>query len=266
MIEARSLGNSSAPFVADRICMRWPLFSMRKRSDFNEVFYRGEEASFRVSPSAKGVPTVWDRDVIIYITSRLKVLEAPSRTLQLCAHDFLKATRRSTGVQGYQSLMNALFRLKHSRVTTNIGRLANPATVSWIDDYSVNRRTHASGKTVMASLEVTLSEWAFHILLSDEVAPINPNYFSLTGGLERRIYELVLHCCGEGSTWTVPLRTLATDSGSTQCNLRRFKFDLKAIIAKRSLPGMSIDLFETGSDCIVRFARAPLPSLQTYQA
>jgi len=244
--------------------MRWPLFSMRKRPDARRVVYSGREASFRISPSDKGVPTIWDRDIVIYITSQLLAKQTPSRVVPLCAHNLLKTTRRSTGVQGYQSLMNALYRLKLSSIVTNIGqRDAAMATVSWLDDYTTVHRTCASGKSVMTSLSVTLSEWAYGILLRADAAPISADYFSLTGGLERRLYELVSERCAEGASWTVALRSLATEAGSEQCNLRRFKFDLRAIAARDALPGFTIDLLEADADCLLRFRRVEQPLLQT---
>lgn len=254
----RQYPTPAVPVFADRVCMRWPLFSMRKRPDGRPVVYTGREASFRISPSDKGVPTIWDRDIVIYITSQLLAKPTPSRVLSLCAHSLLKTTRRSTGVQGYQSLMNALYRLKLSRIATNIGqRDAATATVSWLDEYATVHRTCASGKSVMTGLTITLSEWAYGILLRGDAAPISADYFSLTGGLERRLYELVLERCAEGTDWVVPLRSLATEAGSEQCNLRRFKFDLRAIAARDALPGFAIDIMDTDADCIVRFSRAP---------
>jgi hypothetical protein len=42
----------------------------------------------------------------------------------------------------------------------------------------------------MSSIDVKLSDWLYRAVLSMEVLSINPDYFQLTGGIERRVYEL----------------------------------------------------------------------------
>ena len=43
----------------------------------------------------------------------------------------------------------------------------------------------------MQGLEITLNDWTFRALVKDRrVLAINPAYFDLTGGLERRLYEI----------------------------------------------------------------------------
>jgi len=245
------------PIFSDRVTMQMPLFSMRKRPSLRPHVYSGSGASFRVKPCETGVPTIWDRDIIIYITSHLLAGRSTSRVLSVRAHNLLRVTRRSTGVKGYEGLMNALYRLRHAQIETSIGQqdAGSSARVSWLDDYIVNYRTCSTGTPQMSGITVTLSQWAYDLLLSGDPSPVSADYFSLTGGLERRLYELTIAHCDEGSTWTVPLRTLATDAGSDQCNLRRFKFDVKAISTRNSLPGISIHLLEERSGCLVQFSR-----------
>ena len=61
-------------FCADRVSMRWPLFSMRKRSDGEDSYYCQAGIQLRIQPSDKGAPTVWDRDIVIYLASLLHAL------------------------------------------------------------------------------------------------------------------------------------------------------------------------------------------------
>jgi hypothetical protein len=68
------------------------------------------------------------------------------------------------------------------------------------------------------------------------VLSINPAYFDLTGGLERRLYEIARKHVGRQTEWKVSLLQLAKKCGTMQRNLRRFKFDLKELAELDRLP------------------------------
>ena len=53
---------------------------------------------------------------------------------------------------------------------------------------------------VMQGLEITLNDWTFRPLVKDRrVLAINPAHFDLTGGLERRLYEIARKHVGRQS-------------------------------------------------------------------
>jgi hypothetical protein len=68
------------------------------------------------------------------------------------------------------------------------------------------------------------------------VLSINPAYFDLTGGLERRLYEIARKHVGRQAEWKVSLLLLAKKCGTMQRNLRRFKFDRKELAELDRLP------------------------------
>jgi hypothetical protein len=233
-------------FRADRMGMRWPLFSMRKRSGGEDCVYSHAGIQLRVRPSDRGVPTVWDRDIVIYLASLLHALPGSGPALTVSVPQLLKATARGAGVQGHQGLINALFRLRHSTIRTNIGFADGQVRqVRWLDHYAIEEPAPRDGKTVVS---LQLTDWAHARMVGDDVAPISARYFQLTGGLERRLYELALDQCVELAEWSVPLRALAKETGSHQGNLRRFKFDLKLIAAAQRLPDLRLSLNENLRD------------------
>lgn len=243
-------------FCADRVSMRWPLFSMRKRSDGEDSYYCQAGIQLRIQPSDKGAPTVWDRDIVIYLASLLHARPGTGPAITLSVHQLLKATARGTGIQGYQGLLNALFRLRHSRIRTNIGFSDGQVRqVCWLDHYEMEEMDGTPGNR--AHICVRLSDWAHTCLTGeDDIAPISPRFFHLTGGLERRIYELALNQCSTVAMWSVPLRILAKETGSNQGNLRRFKFDLKIIAAEQRLPDLHFTINENpGGEDSVTFSR-----------
>ena len=73
------------------------------------------------------------------------------------------------------------------------------------------------------------------IVQDRRVLSINPQYFRLHSGLARRLYQLARKHCGRQPNWSIGLVRLAEKVGTAQ-DLRFFKRDLKAIIAKDGVP------------------------------
>ena len=76
---------------------------------------------------------------------------------------------------------------------------------------------------------------------------INPAYFDLTGGLERRLYEIARKHVGRQAEWRVSILQLARKCGTLQRSLRRFKFDLKDLASLDRLPDYQMFLINDHS-------------------
>ena len=74
------------------------------------------------------------------------------------------------------------------------------------------------------------------------ILTIDRNYFSLTGGLERWLYRLVRkHGGRQAQGRAFDLAHLHLKSGSLS-PLRRFRFELRGIVQRQSLPGYHLAL------------------------
>jgi plasmid replication initiation protein len=250
----------AAPLRDDRATMEFPFFALQKRPLLTPIIYQDGNVSIRISPGERGIATIWDKDVLIYlsslINSRLERGEDVSRTVRIAAYDLLRVTRRHTGKNGYQEIYDALFRLRSTTITTDIrsGGERETRGFGWIDSFRILTRDNKAGNRVMRGLEITLNDWTFRALVQDRrVLAINPAYFDLTGGLERRLYEIARKHVGRQSEWRVSLLQLAKKCGTMQRNLRRFKFDLKALAALDRLPDYQLFLV---NDHFSAFAKA----------
>lgn len=87
----------------------------------------------------------------------------------------------------------------------------------------------------MVAIELVLSEWLYRAILGHEVLTLNRDYFRLSGGLERRLYELARKHCGHQSRWTISLPVLHTKSGAASV-LFRFRQMIKTAAAANALP------------------------------
>lgn len=250
-------GLLAAPLRDDRATMEFPFFALQKRPLLTPIVYRDGAVSIRISPGERGVATIWDKDVLIYLSSlinaRLERGEAVSRTVRVAAYDMLRVTRRHTGKNGYQEIYDALFRLRSTTITTDIqsGGERETRGFGWIDSFRILTKQTRAGGRVMQGLEITLNDWTFRALVKDRrVLAINPAYFDLTGGLERRLYEIARKHVGRQPEWTVSLLQLAKKCGTMQRNLRRFKFDLKELAERDRLPDYQLSLINDHASAI----------------
>ena len=79
--------------------MEYPLFSLAKRADTEVREYRDARSgkSLKIIPSAYGMPTIFDKDLLIYAMSQLAAAmnqgQPVSRTIVFQTSDFLNATK-----------------------------------------------------------------------------------------------------------------------------------------------------------------------------
>jgi plasmid replication initiation protein len=221
----------SAPLRDDRATMEFPFFALQKRPLLTPIIYQDGNVSIRISPGERGIATIWDKDVLIYLSSLINAKiergEEVSRTVRIAAYDMLRVTRRHTGKNGYQEIYDALFRLRSTTITTDIqsGGEREMRGFGWIDSFRILTRENKAGNRVMQ-------------------------------GLERRLYEIARKHVGRQAEWKVSLLLLAKKCGTMQRNLRRFKFDLKELAELDRLPDYQLFLVNDHSSPIAKAMEA----------
>ena len=199
--------------------MAHPIFSLSTKPDHRMRRYEDETGQnyLEVKPSADGLATIHDRDVLIYCISQIMAAlnegRNVSRTVRLKAYDVLKATNRVTDGRGYDGLRAALVRLQGTQIETNIvtGGKEQLDLFSIIDRARIVRETR-DGR--MQEIEIELSDWVFNAIQAQEVLTLHRNYFRLRKPLERRLYELARKHCGRKSEWRISLAALQRKCGS----------------------------------------------------
>jgi len=239
-----------APFKDDRALMEHPWFSLTKQPRKTPFEYNRGGVEIRIEPGAKGMASIWDKDLLMYIGSIIndKIERGEpvpeDRKIKFAAHDFLKATRRQTSKRGYDLFLDCLERLDGTRIRTNVASAKERTRqgFGWIESFKILERKTKSGKTVMAAVEVTLNEWMFKAIVVDRrVLTINPRYFDLSKGLERRLYELARKHCGNQRSWLIGIPSLKEKCGSDR-EERKFRAELKKIIEDGTVPDYALRL------------------------
>jgi plasmid replication initiation protein len=216
-----------ASLKGDMASMAHPIFSLSTKPDHRIRRYEDESGKnyLEVKPSADGLATIHDRDVLIYcisqIMSALNAGQKVSRTVRLKAYNLLRATNRATDGRGYDSLRSALIRLQGTQIETNIetGDTEQFDVFSIIDRARIVRETR-DGR--MQEIEIQLSDWVFNAIQAQEVLTLHRNYFRLRKPLERRMYEIARKHCGQKSEWKISLAALQKKCGSASTS-REFR-------------------------------------------
>ncbi len=260
---------ADAPVKDERALMEFPFFSLQKRPRKTPFVFDDGKVRIEIQPGPKGIATIWDKDILIYLTSlvndRLEHGDQTDRTITFSAHDFLKVTGRSTGKRAYDLFLDALHRLRSTNILTNVeaGGERERRGFGWIEDWRVIERTNRNGERVMGAVEVTLNRWMFNAIVKDRrVLTINREYFSLTKGLERRLYELARKHVGRQPEWFIGVKRLAEKCGSVDTE-RKFKFRLNEVCEQGTIPDYHVEIvdpstvttpFKTkGKQALVRF-------------
>jgi len=238
--------------------MEHPLFTLATRPDRRILRYSHGRAQIEVTPSVKGLPTVHDKDVLIFCVSQLMAAVNAGRptspVLHIKAHDLLLATNRETSGDGYRRLREALERLSGARIVTNLatGGVESTRGFGLIDAWEILRRSRG-GRMILVT--VTLSDWIYRSVLSKSVLTLSRDYFRLRKPLERRVYEIARKHCGRQAEWRIGLETLLKKSGSTSPR-RVFRKMIRDIAAENGLPDYSLSFGE--GDVVVVRARGRL--------
>lgn len=241
---------------SDMASMEHPIFSLSSKPETRVLKYEHDDTKVEIIPSVKGLPTVHDKDLLIYCISKLMHLKNSGKPIgpkvRLTTHDLLVSTNRPTNNLGYERLEAALLRLSGTVIKTTI-ETGDESTVSGfplISGFEYNRKGSMHAER-LRYLEITLSEWLFRAIDAAEVLPISPTYFKLRSPLDRRLYELARKHCGAKEKWRISVDKLQKKCGSKQ-ERKHFVKHLRATIVNDHIPEYR---FELEDDFVTFFNR-----------
>lgn len=233
-------------FKDDMASMEHPVFSLSTKPDTRDLHYEHNGNTLTIKPTSDGLPTIYDKDILIYCASYLRTAinrgEIPSRTIRFAAYDFFFSTNRKADGDTYQRFRAGLERLSGTRIQTNIktGGLTIEEGFGLIDAWRAVKEDK-SGRVIAA--EIRVSDWFYHSVLSNELLTISKDYFRLRKPIERRIYEIARKHCGDAPSFKIGLDKLHRKIGST-APLRKMRFQVRGIEKTNHLPGYEISLVD----------------------
>ncbi|MEW9570251.1 replication initiator protein A [Rhodanobacter sp. Si-c] len=244
--------------------MAFPFFSLAKSRRTAPIDFQAGGVTIRVEGTAEhGIATIWDADILIWAASQ--IVEArdagipTSRLMRATPYEILRFIGRGTSLRDYQRLKAALDRLQSTTVATSIRETTRRRLhrFSWINEWK--ERSDACGTPL--GIELIVPDWFYAgVLDAALVLTIDPAYFQLTGGIERWLYRLVRkHGGRQPHGWQFDFRHLHRKSGSA-ARYSDFAYDLRALVARQSLPGYVLSVERRPDDGLEWLAFRPVPS------
>lgn len=240
--------------------MEHPFYSLSKKPETSIRRYEHNGQWLEVTPSVKGLATIYDKDVLIYcisqIMAKLKRGEQVSKRVLINTHELLRFANRGVAGKDYEALQEAIERIRGTTIVTNIrtGDQEQTDTFGLIDSTSIKRQHGLDGR--LLSCEITLSDWVFNAIRHNEVLTLHRDYFRLRKPLERRVYELARKHCGQQPSWKVSIGVLLKKSGS-QSPEPRFRQMVKELATSNHLPDY-FTVFDVETDMVTFTNRGTL--------
>jgi len=241
----------------DTASMEHPLFSLATKPDMRHLVYQSGDNKLEITPSGLGLPTIFDKDILIYCVSQLMHMknrgEKIGKRVRFSARELSIATNRPIGGNHYKRLEQAFKRLQGTQFVTNIqtGNKIETRIFSLLDEGGFVRT--ADERFRLDYCELVLSDWLMRAIESADVVSISSDYFRLRRPLERRIYEISRKHCGNQKKWHIGLAKLQRKTGSN-APLKKFRLNIRQIIKDDHTPFYRLEL--TKDDLVVFRPRA----------
>jgi plasmid replication initiation protein len=233
----------------ERSLMAFPFFALAKNAWMKPLTYRTDAVSIEVRPSATGVATIYDKEIVLYIASlmaaKLEAGEQVGQDFTFTAHDLFQVTGANQSARSYGRLSEALERLQGTQIRTNIeaGGEGEEGFFSWLSEARLHYTRVKGGEKRLKAVRVRLCDWLFRaILLDRHVLDYAQRYFQL-GPIERRIYEVARSGCEGGEGLDLDLATFRLQVGY-QNPLANFRQALRTVAGADAIPGYRLELVE----------------------
>lgn len=230
----------------DTSSMEHPLFSLATKPDMRHLEYRSGDNVLKIRPSGIGLPTIKDKDILIFCISQLMHLKNQGKPIgkavRFSAREMCIATNRPISGESYQRLEDAFARLQGAQFITNIRSGGKIATKIFglVDEAGFVRR---EDNFRVDHCEVVLSDWFMNALEAGDVVTISNKYFRLRRPLERRLYEIGKKHLGHKPRWQIYLDKLQAKTGSN-APLKKFRMNLREIIEADHTPDIRFEIGE----------------------
>lgn len=236
----------------ERSLMAFPFFALSKNAWMKPLTYQADTVSIEVRPSASGVATIYDKEIVLYIASlmaaKIEAGEEVAQDFVFTAHDLFSVTGSNHSARSYGRLSEALERLQGTQIKTNIeaGGEGEEGFFSWLSEAKLHYVKTRGGERRLKAVKARLCDWLYRaILLDRHVLDYARAYFQL-GPIERRIYE-VARSTSDGAGLDLDLATFRLQIGY-QNPLANFRAALRQIAGTDTIPGYRIELVEGEPD------------------
>lgn len=207
--------------------MAYPHFSLSKKPRFTPLKFERKDITIRVTNTDYGIATIYDADLLLWLCTEVRrAVEKGHKSpeVQFSPYLMLKSMGRGWGGTQITRLLASMERLATTYVRTSIRteHLKEQAGFNWLDSWHT---IETPEKTLWSA---TLSHWMYQGVLQDKnILTLNPGYYRLTSGLEKRIYLIARKHAGKQAWGAHLLMETLYDKAGSGDELRYFARDIR---------------------------------------
>ena len=257
----RALPGDMAPRDSQDL-MAFPFFSLAKSRRVAPIDFRAGGVTIRVEGTQEhGIATIWDADLLIWAASQ--IVEArdaglhPSRWIRTTPYEILRFIGRGTSLNDYQRLKAALDRLQSTTVATSIRETTGRRLhrFSWVNEWRAGRRQRHTARHRTDPAGLVLCGRARRRPGADHrprVFPAQRRHRAVAippGAQARR---------AAGARLAIRLPAPVPQVGQRGA-LPDFAYDLRALVARQSLPGYVLGIARMPDDGTELLTFRPVP-------
>lgn len=244
----------SAPIKDLVDTLEHPFYSLSKKPEMQTRIYRHGPVTIEMVPSRKGLPTIYDKDLLIYAVSKVAASirrgQPGGPTVEMPSAEILQFTNRGTSGREYRALEDALERLAGTLIKTTLrggGGARDVAMFHLVEIATIGRRVGVG----VTGCTIRLSDWIFQAIEANAILTLHPDYFRLRRPLEKRLYELGRKHCGRQPQWQIGLTALHNKAGARGA-IRNFRGAVKRLAETDHLPDYHVALDGPGDLVVFR--------------
>lgn len=233
----------SAPIKDLMDTMEHPFYSLSKKPEMQTRVYRHGDVKIEMVPSRKGLPTIYDKDLLIYAVSKVAASirhgQPVGPTVEMPSAEILQFTNRGTSGREYRALEDALERLAGTLIKTTIRGSGSKSVAMFhlVEIATLDRR----GSVGVTGCTIRLPDWVFQAIEKNSILTLHPDYFRLRRPLEKRLYELGRKHCGRQGGWQIGLAALHNKAGARGA-IRNFRGAVKRLAETDHLPDYHVTI------------------------
>ena len=163
-------------------------------------------------------------------------------------YSMLKKIGRTTTGADYRAIRKSIKRLAATVIETSIGPTETGPTeiFHWLEQGSLPELKPKDARVIL-----TLPDWLYNAVVKERrILAVPPEYFSLTGGIERFMWRVSRRHGGNTKTqpggWRMTMKELWDRSGSSD-RKPNFALTVRRIVRENKLPGYDLSCFRGSS-------------------
>lgn len=214
--------------------MEHQVFSLSNKPVLEIIEYKHEGVKVELKPSIHGLPTVKDKDILIYIGSHISYAinsgKIPEKWVYFDASDYFKYTGKKAGSRSYEQFKEALERWYGAYFMTNVetknGSVTEPFRI--LEKFKIVEKTR--NKKGAKKVAIKVSDWLYNTYIEGDTLNIPYEYFNLTPTRKAMYGHIRKHCGSNQGKYVVGIEKFNKKIGKGDKDPKYIRAEIRKII------------------------------------